>query len=249
MRQYVAVCLLLSWSSAAILPAMAIRPRGVAWGAAGLVLGLAIGGVAYAVVVAPDNAGDKYYACVSSAGVVKSGTIKLNTAPTTCPSSTDVVHSWAAGGPTGPSGATGATGPQAAGPTTRVIRVTDQSFSVSAAQVGPVLGPVDTSECRSISVHWSGANMDGVYVYDVDPESGDQLMSVPYKVMQSYGPATSAGGSARPAWANIYPYDQAIASFADAGGAVGPRTSVQFAANSPGGGTIRHVWLDCVPWT
>lgn len=77
------------------------------WILVGLVVGLAVGGVAYAVVVTPPAPSDRYYACVSTLGVVRSGTIRLNVAPTTCPKSTDTVRSWSAQGPTGPTGVTG----------------------------------------------------------------------------------------------------------------------------------------------
>ena len=77
------------------------------WILVGLVVGLAVGGVAYAVVVTPPAPSDRYYACVSTLGVVRSGTIRLNAAPTTCPKSTDTVRSWSAQGPTGPTGVTG----------------------------------------------------------------------------------------------------------------------------------------------
>lgn len=81
----------------------------------GLVLGLVMGGVAYAVVVNPPNAADRYYACVTSGGYVRAETIKRNAPPTKCTASTDQVRSWNAVGPTGVTGATGATGAAGAG--------------------------------------------------------------------------------------------------------------------------------------
>ena len=80
------------------------------WILVGLIIGLVSGGVAYAVVINPPNSSDRYYACVSPAGVVKSGTLRLNVAPSKCPAATDQVRSWTAVGPTGPSGATGSPG-------------------------------------------------------------------------------------------------------------------------------------------
>jgi hypothetical protein len=95
----------------------------------GVVVGVLLtGGVAYAVtqtnpVVNPPNPNDRYYACKSTAGVVKAATIKLNVVPKTCPTLGDEVVSWTgtgqdgATGATGPAGMPGATGPQGlAGP-------------------------------------------------------------------------------------------------------------------------------------
>jgi len=84
------------------------------WVALGVVVGLAFGGIAYAVVVNPPNAGDRYYACVGTGGAVKSDTIRRNVAPTKCPNRTDTVESWNAVGTTGPTGQTGGTGPTGA---------------------------------------------------------------------------------------------------------------------------------------
>jgi len=84
------------------------------WILVGLVIGFVTGGVAYAVVVNPPNSSDRYYACVSPAGVVRSGTVRLNAAPTKCPSATDQVRSWNAVGPTGPNGVAGDVGPTGA---------------------------------------------------------------------------------------------------------------------------------------
>lgn len=78
------------------------------WVLLGLVIGLAMGGVAYAVVVNPPSSSDRYYACVSPAGVVRSGSIRRNVPPTKCVSATDTIQSWNAVGTTGPTGATGA---------------------------------------------------------------------------------------------------------------------------------------------
>lgn len=86
----------------------------VRWVALGVVVGLAFGGIAYAVVVNPPNAGDRFYACVGTGGVVKSDTLRRNVAPTKCPSRTDTVESWNAVGNTGPTGVTGGTGPTGA---------------------------------------------------------------------------------------------------------------------------------------
>ena len=90
---------------------MLFRSRWVAIGAA---IGVAFGGIAYAVVVNPPSSSNRFYACVSPSGVVKSGTLRLNVAPTKCPTATDQVQSWNAVGQTGSTGATGATGAGAA---------------------------------------------------------------------------------------------------------------------------------------
>jgi hypothetical protein len=80
------------------------------WIAVGLAAGLVMGGVAYAVVVNPPAAGDRYYACVSPSGSVRADTIRRNSPPTKCPNRTDQVQSWNAQGTTGPSGPTGVAG-------------------------------------------------------------------------------------------------------------------------------------------
>ena len=50
--------------------------KNVRWVALGAAIGVAFGGIAYAVVVNPPNAADRYYACVSSGGTVKADTIR-----------------------------------------------------------------------------------------------------------------------------------------------------------------------------
>ena len=80
------------------------------WMAIGLATGLVMGGVAYAVVVNPPGAGDRYFACVSPGGIVRADTIRRNSPPTKCASRTDQVQSWNAQGTTGPTGPTGAAG-------------------------------------------------------------------------------------------------------------------------------------------
>jgi hypothetical protein len=70
------------------------------------------GGIAWAAVAPPPvplTPEDTMYACVSPSGKVKAGTLKLNVAPTTCPSATDWVRSWTAQGPEGPQGPAGTT--------------------------------------------------------------------------------------------------------------------------------------------
>ena len=81
------------------------------------------GGAAFAYVVPkldPDPA-DRYYACVSSAGKVKAGTMNLNVEPTGCPKATDTIRSWNA---QGPSGAQGLVGPQGPAGLANIERVT-----------------------------------------------------------------------------------------------------------------------------
>jgi len=80
------------------------------WILVGLVIGLATGGIAYAVVVNPPSSTDRYYACVSNVGVVRAGTVRLNAPPIKCPNALDQIHSWNAAGSTGPTGATGVPG-------------------------------------------------------------------------------------------------------------------------------------------
>lgn len=88
------------------------------WMLVGLVIGLLVGGAAFAgynVGITDANAGDRWYACVTNAGVVRAGTIRLNNYPATCPRSTDTIRTWNAAGATGPTGTagmTGVTGPQ-----------------------------------------------------------------------------------------------------------------------------------------
>ena len=97
-----------------------------------LTLSVAFGGVAYAgynVAIIASSPSDQWHACVSNTGVVRAGTIRLNSFPASCPRSTDTVRSWNASGPsgvnglngtngqdgaTGPSGVNGSDGPQGA---------------------------------------------------------------------------------------------------------------------------------------
>ncbi len=48
------------------------------------------------------SASDVYHVCVSNAGRVRTGTMRLDVVPTSCPQATDAVHSWNAEGPPGP---------------------------------------------------------------------------------------------------------------------------------------------------
>jgi hypothetical protein len=75
-------------------------------GVIGLVLGLLLaGGVAVAGVVGSESgSSDRYFACVSADGEVRSGTIRLNTEPSRCRRADDTIHSWNAEGPPGPAG-------------------------------------------------------------------------------------------------------------------------------------------------
>lgn len=82
----------------------------------GLIVGVLVGaffagGVAYAVTVVPPNDTDRYYACVSTTGIVRYGTMRLNVQPTSCPKAGDTVRSWNAKGPQGPQGPAGPAGP------------------------------------------------------------------------------------------------------------------------------------------
>lgn len=65
---------------------------------AGLVLGVIVaGGAAWAVTTVAPTPSDRFYACVSPQGQVRASAIKLNVAPTKCPSANDAVRSWSAG--------------------------------------------------------------------------------------------------------------------------------------------------------
>ncbi len=57
--------------------------------------------VAWALATTPPTPPDTYYSCVSSAGVVRAGTIRLNTPKSSCPNATDSMRSWAAQEATG----------------------------------------------------------------------------------------------------------------------------------------------------
>ena len=81
-----------------------------------LVIGLLVltaalaGGASYAVTQSSPGVPATFYACVSSAGLVRSSTIHLGAAPATCPSSLDTKQSWNAEGRAGTDGAPGAQG-------------------------------------------------------------------------------------------------------------------------------------------
>jgi|GEM_PF-4849523 Hemolysin-coregulated protein (uncharacterized) len=82
----------------------------------GIIIGLIVGaflagGVAYAVTVIPSDPADRFFACVSTGGVVRAGTIKLNTQPASCANATDTVRSWNSQGANGAQGAPGLQGP------------------------------------------------------------------------------------------------------------------------------------------
>jgi len=65
---------------------------------AGIVSGAMLaGGVVWAVTTVAPTPTDRFYACVSPQGQVRASAIKLNVAPTKCPSALDTVRSWSAG--------------------------------------------------------------------------------------------------------------------------------------------------------
>lgn len=138
----------------------------LSWILLGLVMGLVMGGVAYAVVINPPSGNDRYYACVSNVGIVKAGTVRLNAPPTRCPNASDEVHSWNAVGSTGPTGATGLqgpTGPTAPAPVTTINAV--HLVPEAVTYYGPTdNGPAftyDPTGCDSVrfvaNVDWAGA--------------------------------------------------------------------------------------------
>lgn len=115
---------------------MHLGPR-LKWVTVGVVVGLAFGGVAYAgytVANVPPAPTDRYFACVSTAGLVRASTVKLNVVPPTCPAASDKIRSWNAVGNTGPSGATGATG--ATGPTPVDVKTYVGTYSVTFTNAG-----------------------------------------------------------------------------------------------------------------
>jgi len=227
------------------------------WILLGLIVGLVTGGVAYAVVVNPPNSGDRYYACVSSAGVVNPKTIKLNVEPTSCPIATDVVHSWNAIGPTGPTGNLGATGPTGAtgpGPDvvrTTTIRVSDQPYTIPQNGVGALLGPVDVSACRSYTVNVAGHRAQSVRIYAYDPESGRSVFRTLWSNRSGTNPNQGDAGvviNQGPSYSG-YQGGSYWGEVQDTGGA-SPATVKMDLVGDPSiaTGVANHIWLDCIPW-
>jgi uncharacterized protein YjbI with pentapeptide repeats len=130
---------------------------------AGVVAGaLLAGGVAYAAVtvVAPKSS-DRYYACVAGNGVIRPGTLRLNTVPTTCPGAKDTVRSWNAQGPRGLAGATGPTGAGGA------------AIDCNAApRPGINLSGCDLTGRNLTTADLTGANLAGANLTGVDLSSG-----------------------------------------------------------------------------
>ncbi len=169
--------------------------RGVALG---VVVGLGVGGgIAYAVTVIPPNSTDRYYACVSAAGVVRSGTMKLNVVPTSCPKASDVVHSWNAQGPQGLKGDTGPqgpAGPAAVLPTLRTVTLGPVGLPASGDYTYP--GSVDVHDCQTVSVSTERTNnppLAGVNLLQYGPGAAQ-----PGDVIASGG--GNGGGGATQTW-------------------------------------------------
>ena len=207
-----------------------------------------VGGIAYAVTVVPPNPSDLYYACVSTAGVVKSSTIKLNVQPTSCPTATDTVRSWNAQGTQGMQGLPGNTGAQgdpgpqgAAAPAkrVRVIRVTGPTTisGPNSTANGNFGGPVDVRDCASygsIQVEFGAPNnitSVGVTGQSIMPgDTGTPTISA------FVGSTNIGGGNLR-------------ASMSPA--LYGPAESMQLrisvsTSNAPVSATITDVWITCV---
>ena len=79
-----------------------VKSRIVVGAVTACVAAAVVGGVAWAVTIVPPVSTDRYYACVSPAGVVRAGTIRFNTPPTKCPNAADVVRTWTGIDPTAP---------------------------------------------------------------------------------------------------------------------------------------------------
>ena len=227
--------------------------KAFAWISVGLAAGLVVGGVAYAVVVNPPDAGERYYACVTNTGVVRYSTLRLDAPPTSCPSTSDSIHSWNAKGeigPTGPVGSTGergATGPQGttgergpATPAAEIVRIElpGTPFTITQGATHD-FGPADTSQCRSIS---AGFRFTGGYSYGPS-EGGFSVFDEadPSTVIARRGlnlRRTTSGGS-------LYE-DQNAVGMADRG-ALGTRMGIFLTAyQSYGDETVTSAWFDCV---
>ncbi|MSW27950.1 MAG: hypothetical protein F2849_04465, partial [Actinobacteria bacterium] len=120
-----------------------------------LTLSVAFGGVAYAgynVAIIASSPSDQWHACVSNTGVVRAGTLRLNSYPASCPRPTDTVRSWNASGPSGVNGldgtdgqdgATGATGPT--GPAGDPATTTSSTSSTTTTTTVPVFSQQATA--------------------------------------------------------------------------------------------------------
>jgi len=223
------------------------------WILVGLVIGLATGGIAYAVVINAPASGQRYYACVSNTGVVRYGTLRLNAPPTSCPASSDEIYSWnakgevGATGSAGPTGATGAQGPAAPGPKIRNIYFDEQNFTVAPRVTTEILTPVDTSECAEIALEAlvsapsgpsDGASYLNPELVKVDSETGDWLGIATAKFYWG-----DKGGTA-------YPYRYLEGGYAkEVGREFGASTSVRFFNSRYDTSLLaRSVWIRCTPF-
>jgi len=205
----------------------------------------AIGGITYATST---TSGDTYYACAAVNGMIRPSWIRLNTAPTKCPATTDHIVQWAAGG-------------QPIAPKAGIV--IPLSGPVSMTRPGlqgnsPVAewAAVDTSMCRSLVayVKYSGESPGAIgdslnlAVRDELPGQSDAYRGVVggegteiVLPVQTAGPFTGTGR----------------ASFASASGVIGPKTVLRGslywrnAGNSVEPGltvTVDQAWLYCTPY-
>lgn len=206
-----------------------------------------VGGIAYAVTVVPPSPTDRYYACVSSAGLVKASTIKLNVQPTSCPATADTVRSWNAQGPQGvqglpgPQGDAGPQGAAAPAKQTRTIHVQD-SVPITMQGPSPNFGlPFEFHDCASIENITAQTSSHPTNMVDLGVELWASLPGGPTKAYPAFSSGLS-GTSSPTIWTS--------------GTAPGPdrhATALQLVVNgstspvTPGGTTtVTDVWITCV---
>jgi hypothetical protein len=112
------------------------------------------------VAVAQSSSSETFYACVSTSGVLRSHTIRVDVPAASCPRASDTVRSWNQNGevgPQGPEGPQGLEGPQGE---PAVVRGALRPFAIEGDQADASfnwnLPPVDTSDCASIAFYVEG---------------------------------------------------------------------------------------------